>query len=64
VRIHIVVTNSGGKTLWEGMTSGSSTRFGRSYRAENYYETYSDALTVAASNLMQQPGFQAAVAHK
>jgi uncharacterized lipoprotein YajG len=64
VRLSIVVTDPGGKTLWQGMTSGNSSRFGRSYSAENYYETLSDALTAATSNLLQEPGFGAAVAHK
>jgi hypothetical protein len=40
---------------------GSSKRFGRSYKAENYYETMSDAITHAASNLANDTGFHQAL---
>jgi hypothetical protein len=64
VRLQIVVTDPAGKTLWQGVSSGSSTRFGRSNWARNYYESLSDALTLATSSLLQEHSFQAAVAPK
>ncbi len=64
VRLQIVVTDPAGNTLWQGVTSGSSTRFGRSGWARNYYESLSDALTLATSSLLQERSFQAAIAPK
>ncbi|HXX13206.1 MAG TPA: YajG family lipoprotein [Burkholderiales bacterium] len=64
VRLGITVTDASGKSLWQGTTAGSSNRMGSSYRADNYYESLSDALSVATSNLLQNQGFQAAVTHK
>ena len=64
VTLHIVATDTAGKTLWDGVTSGESSRVGRSYRADNYYQSLSDALTVATSHLLQDSAFQAAVAGK
>jgi hypothetical protein len=62
VRIDFLVTDPAGKTLWEGMTGGTSTRVGLSYRAENYYESLSDALAIATESLLREPGFEAAIA--
>src|SRR5215471_646371 len=58
VRLGVTVANAAGKPLWQGTTSGSS------YRAGNYYESLSDALSVATSNLLQNQGFQAAITPK
>jgi hypothetical protein len=38
VQVHITVAGADGATLWSGTASGDATRFGRSYRLENYYE--------------------------
>ena len=62
VRIDILVTDPAGKTLWEGTTGGTSIRTGFSYQAENYYESLSDALTIATNSLLRQPNFEAAIA--
>jgi hypothetical protein len=62
VRIDFLVTDPAGKTLWQGMTGGTSTRVGLSYRAENYYESLSDALVITTNTLLRDPGFQAAIA--
>jgi hypothetical protein len=64
VSLHITATDPSGKTLWEGVTSGESSRFGRSYRADNYYQSLSDALSVATSHLLEDSAFQSAVAAK
>lgn len=64
VSLHITATDPAGKTLWEGVTSGESSRFGRSYRVENYHQSLSDALSVATSHFLQDSAFQAAIAGK
>jgi hypothetical protein len=64
VTLHITATDPAGKTLWEGVTNGESSRLGRSFRADNYYQSLSDALTVATSHLLQDSAFQTAIAHK
>jgi hypothetical protein len=46
-----------GKEVWSGAVSGGTERFGRSYKAENYYETLSDAVLRATHNLLSNPGF-------
>ena len=61
VTMKVTLKNKAGKTLWTGLVSGSSTRFGRSYKADNYYETLSDALVEATHNLIASPAFHAAI---
>jgi hypothetical protein len=62
VRLKVTLSDASGKQLWTGITGGTSTRFGRSYKAENYYETLSDSVIEAVYNLLQNPGFRAALA--
>ncbi|HTF99212.1 MAG TPA: hypothetical protein VK654_01335 [Nitrospirota bacterium] len=50
-----------GAVLWEGMVSGTASRFGASYRAENYYEAISDAVMTAISGLLRNDEFKQAV---
>jgi hypothetical protein len=50
-----------GKAVWTGLVSGTSARWGRSYKAENYYETISDSLLHAIENLAMDTGFAAAL---
>jgi len=64
VRIHFSVTNAAGKVMWNAVVGGSSTRFGRSYKDENYYETLSDSLIDATYNLLKTPGFHDALLRK
>jgi hypothetical protein len=64
VRLQIVLNDPAGNTLWQGVTSGSSTRFGRSGWARNSYESLSDALTLATSSLLQERSFEAALVAK
>jgi hypothetical protein len=61
VAVQLVVSNADGKTLWKGLASGEATRFGRSYKAENYYEVLSDALVNTVSSMLQAPEFQRAL---
>jgi hypothetical protein len=53
--------NSAGKEIWTGVVLGSAEHFGRSYKAENYYETFSDMVLHATYNLLSNPGFHAAL---
>ncbi len=62
VRLLVTLTDASGKAVWTGTTGGTSTRFGRSYKAENYYETLSDSLIEATYNLLKNPGFHDALA--
>jgi hypothetical protein len=63
VRLKLTV-NRGGKTEWAGVTSGTSSRWGRSYKAENYYETISDSLLEATTNVIRDEGFRKALLPK
>ena len=47
--------------LWQGLITGTSQRFGRSYSEENYYETLSDAYIEAVQNLVKDKGFAKAL---
>ena len=61
VEIHVTVIDRDGKTLWNGLASGEATRFGRSYRAENYYEVLSDAVVNTVSSMLQAADFRKAM---
>jgi YajG family uncharacterized lipoprotein len=61
VAVHLTVIDQSGKTLWNGLASGEATRFGRSYRAENYYEVLSDAVVNTVSSMLQAAEFQKAI---
>ena len=52
-----------GKEIWSGAAAGGTERFGRSYKAENYYETLSDAVLRATQNLLSNPAFTEAFSH-
>ncbi len=47
-----------GKILWSFMTSGNSSRYGITYKADNYYEVLSDALVGATHELLRNPKFR------
>ena len=57
VSMLIHATNSAGKEVWTGLVGGYSERFGRSYKADNYYETMSDMVLRASYNLLSNQGF-------
>ena len=61
VRLKVTLVNSNGTDVWTGITRGASTRFGRSYSAENYYEALSDSLVDAVRNLLRSPTFHSAL---
>ena len=60
--VHLTVTGSDGKTLWTGIVQGDATRFGRSYKLENYYEVLSDAIVNTVSSMLGTAEFQKALA--
>lgn len=47
--------------IWEGLTTGSASRFGKSYKVENYYEALSNATIMAVHGLLKNDAFMAAV---
>jgi hypothetical protein len=55
------VKNSKGKEIWSGIIPGGAEHFGRSYKADNYYETMSDMVMRAAYNLLANADFRAAL---
>jgi len=61
VAVHLTVLGSDGQTLWSGTASGDATRFGRSYKLENYYEVLCDALVNTVSSMLQSAEFQKAL---
>jgi hypothetical protein len=61
VVLQLTVSDPDGKTLWKGLASGDATRFGRSYKAENYYEVLSDAVVNTVSSMLQAAEFQRAL---
>jgi len=64
VRLLVTVADPAGTLRWTGTTEGSAKRFGRSYQANNYYEVLSDGMIEAVSSLLQDDGFQKALAGK
>ena len=61
VAVHLTLVDPKGKTLWSGTASGDAKRFGRSYKAENYYEVLSDSLVNTVSSILQSSEFQKAL---
>ena len=61
VAVHLTVVGRGGQTLWSGVASGDATRFGRSYKLENYYEVLSDAIVNTVSSMLESAEFQKAL---
>jgi hypothetical protein len=59
VLVHL--KNDQGKEIWTGVISGAPERFGRSYRADNYYETLSDMVVRSTYSLLSNPGFRDAL---
>jgi hypothetical protein len=61
VAVRLTVISRDGRTLWSGLASGDASRFGRSYKLENYYEGLSDAIVNTVSSMLQSTQFQAAL---
>lgn len=61
VVLKLTARSRGGATLWSGTVTGTTGRFGRSYKADNYYETLSDSVIDVVKYLRQDKGFTKAV---
>ncbi len=61
IRVKFTMTDSAGKELWTAMVSGSGENWGRSLKAENYNETICNAILGLIANVVQDPGFKAAL---
>jgi hypothetical protein len=59
--VRLTVVGRDGRTLWTGLASGDATRFGRSYKLENYYEVLSDAIVNTVSSMLASAQFQTAL---
>jgi len=64
VELQVTFTDANGKMLWAVATTGTSSRFGIAYKADNYYEVLSDALIGATHELVRNPGFRKALTAK
>lgn len=64
VKLKVSIYAPDGKVRWSGMAVGSAKRFGRSYKAENYYEVLSDAFLDAMAHVFRQEAVVAALAMK
>ena len=62
--VKLTARNRSGTTLWSGTITGTAGRFGRSYKADNYYETLSDSLIDVVKFMGLNPGFTKAVLSK
>lgn len=60
----LLQVRSGEKIVWKGMAVGRVTRFGRSYKLENYHEVLSDCLVEAVSRLLSDEVFISVLAGK
>ena len=61
VRATVTVRDAGGRQLWKGTVNGTAKRFGRSLKAENYQEVFSDSVVKMVEGLLNNPGFRAAL---
>jgi hypothetical protein len=59
--LFVTLKDGKGKELWSGVIQGGAENFGRSYKAENYYETMSNMVLRATYNLLANPGFHKAL---
>ena len=60
----VIQVEAHGKPLWRGTVLGEATRWGRSYKLENYYEAISDSLMDAVGKSLKSDSFLAALAGK
>lgn len=58
----LIQVDAGGKPVWRGTVMGEATRWGRSYKLENYYEALSDSLLDAVGKSLKSDPFLKALA--
>ena len=56
VRIKLTIRN-GQRVVWQGLAMGRATRFGRSFKLENYQEVLSDSLMEALARMVADSTF-------
>jgi hypothetical protein len=61
VTLRLTARDSAGKVLWSGIALGHDSHFGRSYKAENYYQNLSDGVMDALHNLLTTKEFMDAI---
>jgi hypothetical protein len=61
VTVYVTLSNASGKVLWQGIAGGGANNFGRSYKADNYYETLSNAVLKLSNSMLNGPGFHSAL---
>lgn len=61
ITVYVTMTDKAGKVLWQGVAGGGATNFGRSYKADNYYETLSNAVLKLSNSLLNSQGFRNAL---
>jgi len=61
VTVYVTMTNPAGKVLWQGVAGGGANNFGRSYKADNYYETLSNAVLKLSNSMLNSQGFRSAL---
>ncbi|MBI3131930.1 MAG: hypothetical protein HYZ13_11440 [Acidobacteria bacterium] len=59
-----VAIHARGQELWRGTLLGSATRWGRSYKLENYHEALCDSLIQAVANGLKSESFLKALSGK
>jgi hypothetical protein len=64
VEVQLIVVDRDGNTIWKGLASGEATRFGRSYKLENYYEVLSDAVVNTVSSMLRSAEFRNALSRR
>ena len=60
----MIQVQSGDQVLWRGIAAGTATRFGRSFKIENYNEVLSDSLIDMVASLLKSGHFLNALAGK
>ncbi len=61
VALKVRVKTPGGAVVWEGLIASSGSRFGSSYKAENYFEALSNATISAVHALLKNDSFKQAI---
>ncbi len=61
VALKVRVKTPGGAVIWEGLIASSASRFGSSYKAENYFEALSNATISVVHALLKNDSFKQAI---
>ena len=61
VSVHLKLTDKSGAVVWDTTLTANESRFGRSYKLENYAEVLSDAVVSLARAIANSPDFRSAL---